>query len=82
MFTGMSNFGAVAYVLILVSAVVFTPMSVMPVIPIVTSVFGALETVLLSVTEWAPGAGVAFLISRHLGRPILEKITPIENWIH
>jgi len=77
--SGMNAVSYVAYVLILTSAVVFMPLTVMPLIPIAASVIGPFMTALLSIVGWTLGGAIAFLISRHLGRPVLEKIVNLEK---
>jgi len=84
---GMGIFSYVAFVLILILAVVAMPLTVMPLIPIATAALGPLPTALLSVVGWTIGGSIAFLIARHLGRPLLvryvslEKLTAIEDKI-
>lgn len=73
-------FGYAAYVAILVAAVVFMPLTVMPVIPIAAAVLGPLPTAVLSIVGWTVGAGIAFLISRYLGRPVLERYIDLKTF--
>ncbi|MFT5849674.1 MAG: putative membrane protein YdjX (TVP38/TMEM64 family) [Patiriisocius sp.] len=77
--SGMNAVSYALYVLILASAVVFMPLAVMPVIPIAASLFGPLITAVLSIVGWSLGAAIAFLISRKLGRPLLEKYLSLEK---
>jgi uncharacterized membrane protein YdjX (TVP38/TMEM64 family) len=71
--SGMNAVSYLAYVLILTSAVVFMPLTVMPLIPLAAGIMGPFVTAVLSVIGWTLGAGIAFLISRHIGRPLIEK---------
>jgi uncharacterized membrane protein YdjX (TVP38/TMEM64 family) len=71
--SGMNAVSYVSYVLILTSAVVFMPLTVMPLIPIAAGILGPFATALLSIIGWTLGAAIAFLISRHVGRPILQE---------
>jgi len=71
--SGATVLSYIVYVVVLTSAVVFMPLTVMPVIPLATGVFGPFVTAILSIMGWSLGASIAFLISRHLGRPILER---------
>lgn len=72
--SGVNVVSYISYVLILTAAVVFMPLTVMPIIPIAASVLGPFTTALLSIIGWTLGGTIAFLISRYLGRPVLEKI--------
>lgn len=71
--SGMNMVSYVAYVLILTSAVVFMPLTVMPLIPIAASIIGPFMTALLSIVGWTLGGAIAFIIARYLGRPVIEK---------
>lgn len=62
-----------AYVALLTLAVVCMPFTVLPLIPVVSSIFGPFVTGVLSVIGWTLGATAAFLISRYLGKPFLER---------
>lgn len=77
--SGMNVVSYLAYTAILIAAVVFMPLTVMPLIPLATSIIGPLPTAILSVIGWTVGAMIAFLIARHLGRPILEKFVPLQK---
>ena len=72
MLSGMNTVSYILYVLILTTAVVFMPLTVMPLIPVASGIFGPLVTSILSIVGWTLGGAIAFLVSRHLGRPLLE----------
>lgn len=61
------------YVLMLVAAVVFMPLTVTPLIPVASSIMGPFVTGVLSVIGWTLGSMIAFLIARYVGKPFLEK---------
>lgn len=69
----------VTFVLLLASATVFMPVTVLPAIPMMAPVFGPFVTGVLSIVGWTLGAVGAFLIARHLGRPVLGAFTPLEK---
>ena len=71
--------GHAIYVLLLVLAVVLMPLTVMPLIPMAAAVFGPFMTGVLSVLGWTIGGIIAFLIARHLGRPLLRHLVNIEK---
>ncbi len=67
------------YVLILILAVVCMPFTVMPLIPVAASIFGPFITGVLSVIGWTLGSMAAFLIARHVGRPVLKRLLPLKK---
>jgi len=71
--------GYVMFVLLLIVATILMPVTVMPMIPMVVMVFGPLLTAVLSIVGWSIGAVGAFYISRHIGRPILERYFSMEK---
>lgn len=77
--SGMNVASYIAYVLILTAAVVFMPLTVMPVIPIAASIMGPLATAVLSVIGWSLGGAIAFLLARYLGRPALERFVDLKK---
>jgi uncharacterized membrane protein YdjX (TVP38/TMEM64 family) len=62
-----------AYILLLIISVVIAPVTIAPLIPLVTVVFGPLLTTLLTIFGWTTGSAIAFLLARYAGRPLLEK---------
>jgi uncharacterized membrane protein YdjX (TVP38/TMEM64 family) len=71
--SGMNALSYTAYIAILVVAVVLMPLTAMLIISIATGIMGPLATALLSVVGWTLGAAIAFLISRYVGRSVVEK---------
>lgn len=71
--SGMNALSYTAYIAILVAAVVLMPLTAMFIISIATGIMGPLATALLSVVGWTLGAAIAFLISRYVGRSVVEK---------
>lgn len=61
------------FVLLLVGATVFMPVSVLPLIHVVAPIFGPFLTGVLSIIGWTLGAAGAFGIARWCGRPLLER---------
>lgn len=74
---GLVGYGA--YVLALILAVVLAPITVLPLIPAAAGIFGPFVTGVLSVAGWTIGAGIAFLIARYAGRPILSFFASLED---
>lgn len=71
--------GQAAFVALLVIATVFAPVTVMPMIPMAAMTFGPFQTAILSVVGWTLGAVIAFLLARHLGRPLLQHLVSLEK---
>ncbi|MFT5036446.1 MAG: putative membrane protein YdjX (TVP38/TMEM64 family) [Candidatus Azotimanducaceae bacterium] len=69
----------IIFIGLLTLAVVVMPVTVMPLIPVSAAVLGPLPTALLSIVGWTLGAVISFLISRHLGRPILERFVSMQK---
>ncbi|PIQ75834.1 hypothetical protein COU78_00495 [Candidatus Peregrinibacteria bacterium CG10_big_fil_rev_8_21_14_0_10_49_24] len=69
--------GAVLYIILLMTSVVFLPFSSLPLLPLAARVFGVWMTAVLSILGWWIGCLIAFQIAR-LGRPYLEKVTSLE----
>lgn len=78
-YIGGSPLGALSFVVLLAIAVVIAPVTVLPVIPLASSVFGGLLTGILSILGWTIGAVVAFLLARHIGRPVLRYFVELEK---
>ena len=74
-----SLLGYAAYVLSLIIAIVAMPVTVMPLIPMATMVFGPFTTAILSIIGWTLGGLLAFLVARHLGRPVIERFASLEK---
>lgn len=79
MLSGMDFVSYIIFVLLLVSAVVFMPLTVMPLIPVAAGILGPFATAILSIVGWTLGAVIAFLISRHAARPVLARFVSFEK---
>lgn len=70
---------AIVFVLILIIATVFAPISVLPLIPLATYSYGWIQTgVLILIGEFI-GALIAFGISRKYGLPLVSKLISLEE---
>ena len=65
--------GMLFYVFITVIAVVFAPVSTMPMLPLAAMLFGVYIAALLSILGWTIGSIIAFLLARQFGRPFVRK---------
>lgn len=76
--SGMGPAAYIAFVLLLVLAVVFAPLTVMPLIPMAAMTLGPLATALLSIVGWTLGAVISFLIARYVGRPFFARFVSLD----
>jgi len=72
-------FGMIAYIFIVVLAIVIAPISTIPLIPIASGLWGWFIAGVLSITGWAIGAQIAFHLARRFGKPLVEKLISIEK---
>ena len=72
-------FGMIAYIFIVVLAIVIAPISTVPLIPIASGLWGWFMAGVLSITGWAIGAQIAFHLARRFGKPLVEKLISIDK---
>jgi len=65
--------GIIAYLLLLITAVVVAPVSVFPLLPLAVVLWGVFVTVVLNVIGLTIGAMIAFGLARYFGRPLIKK---------
>jgi uncharacterized membrane protein YdjX (TVP38/TMEM64 family) len=68
-----------AYVLLLITAVVFMPLTAMPVIAIAAGLMDPFIIAILSIVGWTVGAAIAFLIARYFGRVVIEDYVDVSK---
>lgn len=79
--------GMAAYVLITIVAIVVAPISTLPLMPLATSIWGWFLTGVLSIIGWTIGAQIAFMLARHFGKPLVQKLVSdgkvreLEGWV-
>lgn len=71
--------GMLIYLFLLIFETVFAPVTILPLIPIASNIWGPFITALLLIIGWSVGAIIAFLIARHYGLPLVEKIVSLER---
>jgi uncharacterized membrane protein YdjX (TVP38/TMEM64 family) len=76
---GIGFWGLFVYFVLNVFAIVFAPLTVFPLIAIVTGVWGWVVAGFVSWLAWLVGASLAFLVGRHFGVMIAEKFVSIES---
>jgi uncharacterized membrane protein YdjX (TVP38/TMEM64 family) len=78
-FVGEGFSGMFVYILTTIVAVVLVPISTLPLLPIVSSLWGWVVAALLSIVSWTIGALIAFWIAREYGSPLIKKFIPINK---
>lgn len=71
--------GMLIYVFITTVAVVVAPVSTLPLIPLASGLWGWVIAGVLSITGWLLGAEIAFLLGRHYGKPLVQRIVSVEK---
>src|SRR3989344_176257 len=74
-----NDFGILFYILIAIFAVVVAPISMMPLIPLASNVFGWIYAAIFSIVGWALGSFIVFFISRKYGVPLIKKFVSLEK---
>ena len=70
---------AIIFVLLLIIATVFAPVSLLPVIPLASYAYGWVITGILIIIGQFVGALIAFGLSRKYGRPLVTKVMSLEE---
>lgn len=76
---GTSFFGMFLYVIIIITAIVVAPVSAIPLLPIVSNLWGWVLAGILSIIGWSIGALIAFVIARKYGVRIVKKLIPLKK---
>lgn len=71
--------GMLAFVVIAILEVVFAPITIIPLIAIVSNIWGPVTAALLSALGWVIGSIIAFLIARHLGIVFVKRFLSLKN---
>ncbi len=75
-----NNFiGMIIYTIIVILSIVIAPVSVMPLIPLASKLWGWPLAGLLSIIGWTIGAVIAFLLARKYGVPLVAKFIPMKK---
>ena len=70
---------ALAFIAIILIATVVAPVTALPLVPALAPIFGPLQTAIYAVLGWGMGAVIAFLLARHIGRPLLAHLVSLES---
>ncbi|MFW6282648.1 MAG: TVP38/TMEM64 family protein [Minisyncoccales bacterium] len=74
-----SFIGMFFFVILAILEVVFAPITIIPLIALVSNIWGPVNAAILSAIGWTIGSIIAFLIARHLGVAFVEKYISLKN---
>jgi len=78
-YIGGGYLGMIIYVIIAIFATVFAPVSSVPLLPLISDLYGWFIAGLLSIIGWTIGSLIAFWLSRKYGMPLVKKIVSLEK---
>lgn len=76
---GYGVIGILVYVGLLILEAVFAPISVAPIIPIMSNTYGFFAAFIFTFIGWFCGACISFWIARHFGKPLLRRLASLET---
>lgn len=76
---GDNIYGILIYILITIIAVVIAPISMVPLIPVVSNVFGWILGAIFTFIGWILGAFIVFFICRKYGVDLIKKFVSLKN---
>ena len=76
---GNDFLGILIYILITITAIVIAPISMMPLIPIASNIWGRVPTAIILIFGWTLGSIIVFWISRKYGVPLIKKFVSLEK---
>ena len=71
--------GVFIYILITIFAIVFAPVSMMPLIPLASNLYGVFYAAIINIIGWTIGSFIVFFICRKYGVSIIRKFVSLEN---
>jgi uncharacterized membrane protein YdjX (TVP38/TMEM64 family) len=74
-----SLIGILIYLFVVIIAMVFAPISSVPLIPIISSIWGWKIAGFINLIAWLIGAIIIFLIVRKLGSKLITKLIPLSS---
>ena len=69
--------GILIYILITIIAIVIAPITMMPLVPIASNLWGWVSAGIFTFVGWTIGAFIVFFISRKYGVPLIKKFIPL-----
>src|SRR3989344_543608 len=71
--------GMLIYFILVILSIVLAPVSVFPLIPIASKLWGWPLAGIISIVGWTIGAVIAFLLARRYGVPLVSKFLPMKQ---
>jgi len=71
--------GIYAYIFFGITATVAAPVSALPLLPLMSQLYGWFLAGIYSIVAWAIGSYIAFLIARKWGKAVVKKLIPLEQ---
>jgi uncharacterized membrane protein YdjX (TVP38/TMEM64 family) len=78
-FIGDSSIGILVYIFITIFAIVFAPISMMPLIPVAANIFGWVQTGFINVIGWFIGSIIVFWVSRKYGVDLIKRFVSLDK---
>ena len=78
-FLGKGFLGVLIYIIFVQLAIVFAPLSSMPLVPLASNIWGPFNTSLINIFSWTLGSTIVFFISRKWGVSIIGKLIPLKE---
>ncbi len=76
---GNNFLGILIYILISIIAIVIAPISMMPLIPLASNIWGWFYSAIFNILGWFLGSIIVFWISRKYGVPLIKKFISLEK---
>jgi len=76
---GGNTYGILVYIIITIIAVVIAPISMVPLIPIVSNVFGWVFGAIITFLGWTIGTFIVFFLCRKYGVPLVKKFISLKH---
>ena len=76
---GNNIYGIFIYILITIIAIVIAPISMTPLIPIVSNVFGWIFGAILTFIGWSIGSFIVFFLCRKYGVDLIKKLISLKH---
>lgn len=71
--------GIIIYLSIVIFAIVFAPVSMTPLIPLASNVYGVFYASIINVIGWTIGSAIVFFICRKYGKDLIKKLVSLKE---
>lgn len=78
-FIGDGFLGILIYILITITAIIIAPISMMPLIPIASNLWGWFYSGVIHIIGWTIGSVIVFIISRKYGVNLIKKFVSLKK---